>query len=248
VAGVRASFATVEQATTPYALEALKASAALRNRADPPLTLGEINAAVAVCHAVDALVGAVESAGAAGTTPDAFIAASASLIAPTGLSEDHVRTMFSARELRQTVTEATARVNAGQSTASQEAEAIPADERLGVSVDSLKRYVQKPGRWGEHRAAWKRLAVQRMNNEIGRRLEEVAEADQGTALIGPVVRARVDARLQETPHPSEEQIVRSVGHMNNPGEPDYGENIWITYQRLFPAPLAPPPHTPAPSP
>ncbi|HEY0607502.1 MAG TPA: hypothetical protein VGD58_31580, partial [Herpetosiphonaceae bacterium] len=73
VAGVHASMATIEQATMPYAISALKQHKSLRDKADPPLTIKELNAAEARCTAVVTLLSAVNTASAKGTQPDDFI-------------------------------------------------------------------------------------------------------------------------------------------------------------------------------
>jgi hypothetical protein len=233
VVGVPGNMATIEQATMPYALDAFSRSAALRNRANPPLTRAEIAAALERVHGVERLLGAVDAAARAGTAPDDFIQAERTLIDATGLADDHVRTMFDAVGLRARVREGHARVRAGQSTPEQEAGAIPAEERMGIGVGSLTSYVRTPRNWGENRAAWQRLAVQLMPNDVARRIEEVSEAGGGTSLVMLVVRRRVDAALRRTPPPTEEDVVRTVGAQNNPREEGYGDNIWRTYQRLF---------------
>ena len=49
------------------------------------------------------------------------------------------------------------------------------------------------------------------------------------------MRARVDAELAKDPKPTEEELVKTVGAKNNANETGYGDNIWATYQRLYPA-------------
>jgi hypothetical protein len=217
----------------PYALDAFRNYAWLRNRANPPLTRAEIAAAVERVRAVESLLGAVDAAVRAGTAQEDFVEAERALIDTTGLGEDHVRTMFAAVGLRARVREGHARVQAGQSTLDEEARAIPEEDRLGIGVGSLTSYIRTPRNWGENRAAWQRLAVQLMPNDVARRIEEVSEAGGGTALAVPVIRGRVEAVLRRTPAPTEEDVVRTVGAMNNPREEGYGDNIWATYRRLF---------------
>jgi hypothetical protein len=233
VVGVPGNMATLEQATMQYALDAFSRYASLRNRANPPLTRAEIAAALERVRAVERLLGAVDAAVRAGTVPDDFIEAERALIDATGLGDDHVRTMFAAVGLRARVREGHARVQSRQSTLREEARAIPEEDRLGIGVGSLTSYIRTPKNWGENRAAWQRLAVQLMPDDVARRIEEVSEAGGGTALAVRVVRRRVDAALRRTPAPSEEDVVRSVGTLNNPGEEGYGDNIWATYRRLF---------------
>ncbi len=96
VAGVHASMATVEQATMPYAIGAFKKHKKLRDGANPPLTMKEINAAEARCVAVVTLLDLVKKASLKGNDVDTFIKNNASKISDTGLSNDDVKTMFSA--------------------------------------------------------------------------------------------------------------------------------------------------------
>jgi hypothetical protein len=260
VAGVRASMATTEQATMPYAITAFRRHPALRDLATPPLTVAELNDAEARVLAVSALLTLVGNASANGQTPDDFIAASAAPIAATGLDSDDVRTMFSAVTLRATLDQALTDMNTaeqaardqavvdGKSTKEQAAAAktarqtalttaigaIPAADRLGLGEGSLKTYINKPRTWGENRAGWQRKAVNAMPGDVGARIEAVAVSDNGTALAIPVTRTRVDAELARTPVPSLEDIVRNVAQRNNPNEPAYGTHVWETYQRLYP--------------
>jgi hypothetical protein len=246
VAGVSASMATINQTTMPNALTALKKSEALRKMANPELTLKEILDAEKRCIDVATLLEAVKAAANAGTTPDDYIKANAAVIAPTGLGEDHVRTMFEAVGLEAKVAAARAQVKAGKQTAAEAAEAIPEGERVGVSVKSLMSYINKAWAWGEHKAAWQRIAVQQMPGDIAKRIEEVAESGGGTGLTVPVVRSNVDAQLAKKPQPSEEAIVKAVAQQNNPNEKGYGDKVWAIYQRLASEP--PPVSGPSPRP
>src|SRR3954454_10814551 len=96
VAGVKASMATIEKATMPYALDALRRNASLRKLATPELTKQEIDDAIARVNAVKTLLDAVKAAADAGTGAEDFITAQQGTVTPTGLSDDNVRTMFSA--------------------------------------------------------------------------------------------------------------------------------------------------------
>ncbi|MBE2314921.1 hypothetical protein DVA67_002975 [Solirubrobacter sp. CPCC 204708] len=232
VAGVKASMATIEQATMPYALDALRRHVSLRNLAEPPLTREEIDAAILRVQAVPTLLTAITTAAAAGTSPDDFIRDRQAQITPTGLSDEHVRTMFSAVELKETID--TKHGELGKTkTAKQAAEEIPEGDRLGLGVGSLTSYIRTPRNWGENRAAWQRLAVNLMPGNVGERVNAVATSSGGTALAGPVVRGRVDAQLAQTPRPTEQQIVERVAQQNNPNETGYGANVWATYQRIY---------------
>jgi hypothetical protein len=239
VAGLHASMATIEQATMPYAISALKSYPSLRAKATPPLTLTELNTAEARCTAVVTLLSAVATASAAGTTPDDYIKANSAAITATGLSNDDVKTMFSAVTLKSTIDAAHTRVEAESTEAAKktkldaETAAVPEADRLGLGAGSLKSYIRKPANWGENRAAWQRKAVEAMPDNVGTRIGQVALADSGTALATPVIKGRVDVELAKNPVPGEEDIVKTVAQQNNPNETDYGKHVWETYDRLY---------------
>lgn len=232
VAGIKASMATIEQATMPYALDALRRHGSLRKLAEPELTKEEIDAAILRVQAVPTLLTAVKNASDAGTSADDFIKAQQGAITATGLTDEHVKTMFSAVTLKSTVDEKHGELSKTK-TPKAAAEEIPEADRMGLGVGSLTSYIRDPKKWGENRAAWQRLAVDLMPGNVGARVNAVATSSGGTALAGPVVRARVDAQLAKTPQPSEEELVKAVGEANNPRETGYGANIWATYQRLY---------------
>jgi len=259
VAGVHASMATIEQATMPYAITALKSHKELRDQASPPLTMKELNAAEARCIAVNTLLSAVATASSKGEVPDDFLKKNADAVASTGLSNEDVKRMFGAVTLKGTLETARATAEAEGKAAKGEAaeahktpkeqaaaertakqasvktsiEAIPAADRLGLGEGSLKAYINKPGNWGENRAGWQRKAVVLMPDKIGSRIETVAVSDSGTALAIPVTKTRVNAELAKKPVPSLEDIVKTVSQQNNPGEKSYGKNVWETYDRLY---------------
>jgi hypothetical protein len=234
VAGVKASMATIEQATMPYALDALKRNASLRKLASPELTKEEINDAIARVTAVKTLLAAVKTAADAGTSADDFIKAQQGTITPTGLSDENVKTMFSAVDLKNTIDTKHGELGGkDKKTAKQAAGEIPEADRMGLGTGSLTSYIRDPKKWGENRAAWQRLAVQQMPGDVAGRINAVATSSGGTALAGPVIRARVDAELAKDPKPTEEQVVTRVGARNNAGETGYGGNIWATYKRLY---------------
>jgi membrane protein involved in colicin uptake len=251
--------ATIEQATMPYAITALKGHKELRDKATPPLTMKELNDAEARAAAVVTLLTSVNSASAKGEKPDDFIKNNAAAILATGLSNDDVKTMFSAVTLKGTLDTARADAEAAGKTAKEEAvkekktdkeraaaekaateksvqesiDAIPTADRLGLGEGSLKAYTNKPGNWGENRAGWQRKAVASMPGNIGSRIEAVAVSDNGTALALPVIKTRVNAQLAKKPVPSLEEIVKVVAQQNNPGEKNYGKHVWETYDRLY---------------
>jgi hypothetical protein len=233
-AGVHASMATIEQATMPYAITALKGHKTLRDKATPPLTMKELNDAEARCVAVSTLLSSVATASAASTKPDDFIKDNAAAITATGLSNDDVKTMFSAVSLKSTIDTLHADVTAKKKTTKEAVDTIADADRLGMGEGSLKAYIDKPGKWGENRAAWQRKAVAAMADEVGARIQAVAVSESGTALATPVIKQRVDAQLAKDPVPDEETLVKAVAQQNNPGEKNYGENVWKNYQRLYP--------------
>ena len=234
VAGVKASMATVEQATMPYALDALKRNASLRKLAQPELTVKEIDDAIARVQAVKTLLNSVKTAADAGTTAEDYIKAQQAAITPTGLSDADVKTMFSAVALKDTIdTKHSELGGKDKKTAKQAAGEIPETDRLGLGTGSLTSYIRDPKKWGENRAAWQRKAVQAMPGDVGTRINAVSTSSGGTALATPVIRTRVDAELAKKPQPTEEQLVSTVGAKNNPNETGYGANIWATYKRLY---------------
>ena len=146
--------------------------------------------------------------------------------------------MFSGVELKKTIDEKHGHVGEGKGkdkkTGASLAGEIPEADRLGLGTGSLSAYIKDPKKWGENRAAWQRLAVDNMPGDVGARVNSVATSSGGTALAGPVIRSRVDAELAKDPKPTEEALVKTVGAKNNPNETGYGDNIWATYQRLYP--------------
>jgi hypothetical protein len=240
VAGIHASMATIEQATMPYAITALRKNKTLRGKANPPLTMKELTAADECASAVVTLLSSVANASAKNMSPDDFIAAKAALISATKLGNDDVKTMFRAVTLKGTLDKAHADMAAAQTKAARQKAlkaslaAIPDQDRLGLGEGSLKAYISAPGKWGENKAAWQRKAVASMSGDVGARIEAVAVSDGGQALAIPTIRSRVDAELAKAPTPGTEDIVKVVARQNNPHEADYGLHVWQIYQRLYP--------------
>lgn len=233
VCGIRASMATIEQATMPYAVNALRQFVSLRGRSNPALTKKELDDADTCCQAVVTLLDLVTKAVAAGMTPEQFAEKRSAQIARTNLTGDDVSIMFKAVALKKRIDAGNASISAKKGTPESEAALISKADRLGLGTGSLTSYLRKPENWGENRAAWQRKAVNAMPHNIGARIMAVAESDGGTAFVIPVVRSRVDMELAKKPVPSLEAIVSAVGRKNNPGEASYGENIWKTYKRLY---------------
>jgi hypothetical protein len=239
VAGIKASMATVEQATMPYAIDVLRRNPGLWAQADPPLTRAELTAAEKRCRAVDHLLGAVGKAAAEGTAVEDFRDDHQDDIAATGLTDDDVATMFEAVGLKARIDAAHAAYEAApkrkrSKALKDEVSGIPEQDRLGIDDASLRTYVRNPRTWGENAAAWKRKAVDAMPDDVGARINAVATSDSGTALAEPMYARRVEAALRAHPDTTEQALVTSVGQLNNPHEAQYGANIWATYQRLYP--------------
>ena len=104
----------------------------LRNLAEPPLTREEIDAAILRVQAVPTLLTAINTAANAGTTPDDFIRDQQARITPTGLTDENVRTMFSAVELKQTIDTKHGELSKTK-TPQQAAAEIPQEDRLGLA-------------------------------------------------------------------------------------------------------------------
>jgi RHS repeat-associated protein len=244
VAGIPASFATWEQATMPYAITALLDHPELRSGSNPALTGEELRDANTRVLAVKTLSDSVTAASAAKMTPDDFIKNNAPAIAASGLSNDNVKTMFSAVNLRATLDKALVDANAAGAAKTPEhiksvkasIDAIPVADRLGISATDLKTYIEVPSMWGENLAGWQRKAVNAMAGDIGSRIEAIGESNEGKGFIMAVTRSRVDAALAKLKSPTEKQIVTRVGQKNNPKMSGYGASVWTIYQRLYKPP------------
>jgi hypothetical protein len=254
VAGVRANLATYEQATIPYVIDALLGDPALRRNTDAddplrhePIEPAELRRARARVQNVDKLVDAVYAAYKAnpvtsGAPVETFIAANAGLIASTGLSQANVRTMFASAELRATVFAAIDRIEARTSTIQAELAKIPVDKRLGLPDGSLRGYLKRKTNWGEHKAAWKRLAVQRFPDSLGQRIEAFGNPDDPLALASSVVLKRVLSALNGVRCASstalcdqltEREIIIKVATRNNPKEKGYAQGVLKIYCKFF---------------
>jgi len=235
VAGVHASMATIEQATMPYAVDAFAKYPALRAKASPALTTAEITAASACCKSVVTLLANVKGAATAGKDPADFIKGNAAAIKAACLDDGDVGVMFQALVLKGAIDKLRADVAAKKTTLDKAAASIPAAQRLGLGIASLKAYIRTAPNWGENTAGWQRKAVSAMPNQIGARIESVATSQNGEALALPVIGDRVNAELKKRPAPTEQQIVATVAQENNPGEANYGQNVLKIYNRLFPS-------------
>jgi hypothetical protein len=234
VAGVHASMATIEQATMPYAIDAFARFTALRSQASPAITAAEITAGRACCKAVELLTITVQRAAAAATDPKTFIASNGTMIATSFLSDADVRTMFAAAALKGMLDRLRADVAARRTTLDNAATNIPARNRLGLGIGSLKAYVRKASIWGENRAGWQRKAVRAMPGDLGSRLELVATSGGGVSLALPVIGDHIKATLAIRPNLSAQELISIVAQQNNPREANYGRNVLTIYNRLYP--------------
>ena len=229
--------ATIEQATMPYAVGALLKYASLRDLATPALTVTELKDADARCVAVVTLLKSVSAMAKAGTSPAKFIASKAALITPTGLGDADVTTMFQAVGLKKRIDALNEKVSNKTLTVKQAIASIKTGDRLGLGEASLSSYIKKPRNWGENRAGWQRKAVNQMAGNVGDRIRTVSESSLGTALAFPVNQDRLTDTLKGKPIPGAkaalEPIVRAVAQQNNPGEANYGANVWKNYDRLY---------------
>jgi hypothetical protein len=194
VAGVRASLKSVHQTIVASAITTLRKHEELRvNTSTEPfrgtaLTSAEFtqanNRAIAVTNlltSVQAAVPAKAIVPVADAQVDQYIAQNAAKISAAGMSADNVRTMFKAVILKNKVDVQHAFVAAG-TTLGEAVARIPVGERLGISESSLKTYIRDPSNWGENAAAWQRVGVQNLPNNLGQRIEAFATADNGYRL------------------------------------------------------------------
>lgn len=205
-----------------HAADHLRKYKELWNKATPPLTKAELDAANERCRAVNTLLRLVDKST---KQPDDFIKDHAQALSDTGLSNDDVKMMFRAVALKATITRLRAH---GKGSAT-----IPTAERLGLGEGSLKAYIRRPSTWGEHRAAWQRKAVMNMPNNLAARIEQVVESNGGTALSMPVITEWVNQERAKKPMPSIEALVKAVAKKNNPHEQGYAEDVWKIYVRLY---------------
>lgn len=248
VAGIHASMATIEQATIGYTLDALKNHITLRlfTVSDNPLLsypiyLPDVEQGITRATNTRTLLIAVEGAVNVGQTFDSFLTNNFTLISSTGLSAENVRTMFRAVPLKAQIDAAHERFASGASTLAQEVAAIPEADRLGLAAGSLQSYIRTPSLWGENRAAWERLAVRTLPNNLGYQFEARATYGSGRNMAYEVYKSRVQHAFAVAGctgegnlclNAQEADIVRSVGQTNNPNFPGYGQQVLTIYCRM----------------
>jgi len=237
VAGVRASVRSVGQTIIARAITELRRFPQLRQLVNPNLTLRELNQADNRIRAVNQLLRRVSGAGQHANI-NQFIRNNQNLINNSGLTQAHVRTMFQALTLHQRTQQLHNQL-AGLTPAQQRARArqlaagIPVANRLGIGVGSLAAYIRNPGNWNENRAAWARLAVERMPNRIGQRIVQAAEHNQGLTMLSMDLGSQVRNLLARNPGRTLQSMVESVARRHNAGR-HYPAGVWREYQRLNP--------------
>lgn len=234
VADVHASMATIEQATMPYAIEALAKLPNLWSVARPPLTGEELKAARSCVAAVKSLLLSVDAEMKKGVRIEAFLASHRSAIAETFLADDDVRRMYDAALLRNQLVELHDQIEKKKTTLEKAVRSIKSEDALGLGAGSLKSYIRTPQKWGENRAGWQRKAVGKMPAALGERIESAATSDHGTALAVPVIQGRVREYVRVHPTAGIEDVIVNVAQENNPEEANYGRNVLKTYERLYP--------------
>jgi hypothetical protein len=239
VAGVRASMATIEQATMPHAVTEFAKHTSLREQAQPPLTKQEIADADKRCVAVAHLLSSVHEAFNSKMSPDDFIKSNSTKIQATGLVKEDVRVMFEAAALHKTIVDLQTTLPSLEqkklraSAVAKAVAKIPENARVGLNTDSLEKYLDVTNRWGENAAAWQRKAVQAMPNQVAARIEKVVTANHGETLARLSFRTEVDAALARKPSATTKELVISVSTQNNSQESGYGANVYKQYNRLY---------------
>jgi hypothetical protein len=201
-----------------------------------------------------------------GTTadnPQDFIAHNQELMDRGGFNQQDVDRMFRGRELERTIRDAHQNIpytnvapdqlkpeqRREQNEAINRAIAqIPEADRLGIGAGSLRSYIRDPRNWGENRAAWERVSIQRMDGDVGNRIINTATHNDGVTMMGAVMRSQV-AR-QERLHPGDQNaVIRGVAATHN-ARSNYPDEVLSTYNRLYPngAPPAPQQRPPQPAP
>jgi hypothetical protein len=221
----------------PYAVDAIVTHKSLQSLATPALRPAELKGAGEVCAAVVSLLKSVSATAAKGGKASDFISAKQDMIKATGLSDADVETMFEAVKLKQTIDALNARVAKGTLKLDDAVKKVAPADRLGLGAGSIKSYIRKPKNWGENRAGWQRKAVDGMAGNVGARIESICVSEKGTALAFPVNDLRLTKELDGASIPGKKEnlkpIVKSVAQLNNPGEANYGTNVWGNYDRLF---------------
>jgi hypothetical protein len=257
VVGIPASLATVHQTIVANALTAFRNSEALRNNVDQNrafqairLSRKEIRTADDRVDALERLLSTVDKSTPALTAEQVnqFIAAHSKLTVAAGVSFDNVRTMFAAASLKRTIDAAHARVKSKLRTPAEraaldaEVALIPPANRVGLTEGTLRNYIRTPGNWGETAAAWARLAVRNLPNNLGKRIEAFETANDGYSIAS----VNITKWLNETyvaagctqpgaqcgSRLTERDVVLRVADRQNDGS-GYKEKLLAVYCRLY---------------
>lgn len=226
VAGVPASMATWEQLTMPRAITEFTRHAELRQLASPPIERSELSKANKAVNAVqDLLTGAAKWKG----TAAEFATANEKEIARTGLTAERY---LAVAELKREVARARADRKKEGLSFKEAAESIPEDKRLGIGVSDLAHYIKVEADWTENVYALMRLAIETKHPELDRRIEEVAEAGDGSTVLDVWVSAAVAKQLAKSPKQSDEAIAEKVAQMNNKNSKGYGAKVLKEFKKL----------------
>jgi hypothetical protein len=254
VVGIPASLPTVHQAITVNALTALKLNEALRRNVDASqpfrdraLTKVEVSKAEDRAKAVARLLKLIREVPALTDAQIDKIAVSPRLLTSAGVSADNVRTMFRAVGLKKTIDAAHDRVKSKIRTPAEKAALdaevaliLPAD-RLGIGEGSLRAYIRNPANWGENKASWERLAVLNLPNNLGKRIEAFATANEGYAIASVNVTKWLNDAYAAAgctiasgtcPQLTERDLVITVAKRQN-ARADYPDKVLAQYCRLF---------------
>lgn len=235
-AGVKASVRSVSQATVPWIIDALERFPQLRQNASQAVTPQEIAAARQRMTATDGLLRSVDNAGR--LNAEQFSRANAAQLQAAGMTQADVQRMMEGRDLRARIQAANARVQRlpraqREAAIRRESAAIPENQRAGIGAGSLNSYIRNPANWGENRAAWERLSLERMQGGVGNRVLETATHNDGLSMMSAVMGSQVAAQQRRTPG-NTAAIVRGVAAQHN-RDAAYPAGVLETYNRLYPA-------------
>ena len=233
VAGVKASMATVEQATKPYALDALRRNASLRKlarRAPPSRRSTTRSPARRRSNPADG----VKTAADAGTTADDFIKAQQATIIPTGSSTTTPPPCSAPSTLKNTIdTKHGETGGKKQEDPKQAAGEIPRPTASAWApvADLLHPRPEEVGRESRRLAAPRGRPDARRRRHPHQRRRDVLRRHRARRPRHPRPRGRRTGHKGPEPHRGSAGQRRAA--KNNPNETGYGDNIWATYQRLY---------------
>ncbi len=110
--------------------------------------------------------------------------------------------------------------------------------QAGLDDVSLNTYRKRAlaGRpiWGEDRAAWERVALNRGGDGVGQKVQQATEHDGGMTLGRAVIGQHVARLLKSNPKATPRQLITYVASKHNPwaGSP-YIDKTWAHYKKLY---------------